>query len=261
MKMTKNYLFAAVTSALLLLLVFPGPERAESIPSEIATIAALSLVSIAIAGLTAEMYEFARSNKSVTQDSGVRAKRYFMSLNASLLFLVIVAPSIRAGAEGLIGDATLGVLTVFSVALAGLSSEGFFGLFCSAMGTRNRNTATEIDSAENGRDQGCGPQVTSLNSPSTTSDQQTDNLFVSSHVASRLQAVDDTLARSFQELKDQLVGAIRETSLIAPPNGETNKSTRDEIGPEAAAPQANQSTSPDQIVDALLGKPSKGAAK
>src|SRR5487761_1039907 len=128
--MTKSYLFAALTSTLLLVLVVPLLKDSWWMPTELVSIAVLSVISIAVGGLSAEIYVIVRGRKAATDLSGTNTRKYFMSLISSLLFLTIVAPSIQSmiDSASVVDAATIAFLLILSLALAGLTAQGFFAI-------------------------------------------------------------------------------------------------------------------------------------
>jgi len=224
--MTKSYLFAAVTSTLLLVLVVPILNDRTLVPSEIASIAALSVISIAIGGLTSEVYVLARGKKAM--DFSNDAKKYFVSLNSSLLFLAIVAPSIQsafrsASFEDIVAVAVLFILTL---ALAGLTAQGFFAIISWASGKKT---------VWNG-------SIRSLRSPANSSDLREHseaNLGPADEIDSRFKALESAVDTSLKEMKHQLLSAIHDAQ-----RGPSN--------------EIETTPARDHIVEALLGKSKTG---
>jgi hypothetical protein len=248
---TKKYLFAAVMSALLLTLVVPILQDPSWTPVEIAAAGALSIISISVGGLAAETCEFAKL-KSFAAMSGIRAKKYFMSLVGSLLFLAIVAPSLQlsVGVLDPAGTATTLVLLTLTVAIAGLTAEGFFAFLA-----RPPTKQTELD-------------ATSRISSSTASDSGSNNpgnFDAASHIDSRFRAFEVTQEKRMQELKQQLLGAFHETGRNAAPNKESKDndggSSSSTIPTAQVKLKQQQGPSQDQIADALLGKETKVGGK
>lgn len=131
--MTKNYLFASMTSALLLFLVVPLLSTPYWITGKVVSIAALSLFSISVGGLVAETFEIVTGRSSYPR-SQRNARRYFMSVLTSALLLAIVAPSITAAIDSndLVSAASASALLGLSLGIGGLTTNGFFALFSKA---------------------------------------------------------------------------------------------------------------------------------
>ena len=264
--MTKSYLFAAVTSTLILLLVVPILNDLSLVPTEFASIAALSVISIAFGGLAAETYVIVkRRTLSAMPDSN--AKKYFMSLACSLFFLAIVAPSIRSVADsgGVEDAATVVVLLVLSLALGGLTAESFFAFFSLKTPTKQnvvRDNGPDLVVArrESNQEEQSGSSQNTLDSSSDGKEK----FDVARHIDSRFKALDVTLETRMQELK-LLLGAISEGEREHSPNGETksnveSSSTSASTNAVQVKPHQSQQAAPekDQVVDVLLGKAKVG---
>jgi hypothetical protein len=127
---TKNYLFASVTSTLILLFVLPTLRDPEWLPTQASTVIALSAISISLGGLAAAAYEIVKCKSKAFIATLAKSKRYFMSLTGSLFALVSVAPSIPllVLSPDFIHIVDTMVLLCLSFALSGLTTECFFGL-------------------------------------------------------------------------------------------------------------------------------------
>jgi len=270
--MTKSYLFAAVTSTLILLLVVPILNDLSFVPTEFASIAALSVISVAFGGLAAETYVIVK-RRTLSAMPGSNAKKYFMSLSCSLFFLAIVAPSIRSAAvsAGVVDAATVVVLLVLSLALGGLTAEGFFAYFSLKTTTRQnvvRDNGPDLVVARRESNQeeqnGSGAlSQTSQNTLDSPSDGK-EKFDVARHIDSRFKALDVTLETRMQELK-LLLGAIPEGERERSPNGGAKSkvetpSTSASTKAVQVKPHQTQQAAPekDQVVDVLLGKAKTG---
>jgi hypothetical protein len=248
---TKNYLFASVTSTLLLGLVVPLLIGPWWIPSELSSIVALSVLSIAVGGLTAETYVIARGRKAAPL-SWTNARKYFICLISSSLFLAIVAPSIRPALDstGVVASATVTVLFVLSLALAGLTSQGFFALIAWAVRENVQNKPkTSVPSFSN-----------SLGSPA----HPEPNLGSTAELDSRFKAFDSALDTRVIELKQELLGAIHDICRTISPDPGTNANVTSAGAPslvQSEPVQRDRQTAPakDHVVEALLGKAKAGA--
>jgi hypothetical protein len=247
----KSYLFAAVTSGLLLLFVVPLLRYPSLSPTEIASMVTLTVISVAIAGLVAESYSMIKRGPS-EQISLANAKKYFKCFTCSLLFLAIVAPSIRTAVQsaGLLDVATIAVLLVLSLALGGLTAEGFFGLFS--------KSRTRVNVS--GNDGGLNAGGAHKQSADVRRFENTD-----SHVDSRLNALVQTLETKIEDLEEKVASAIHEVGLTSQPNN--NSITSNQDGKENISssqieqklpPHNHQSQSQAKVVDVLLGKAKVG---
>jgi hypothetical protein len=147
---TKNYLFASVTSTLILLFVLPTLKDPEWLPTQASTIMALSAISISLGGLAAEAYEIFKCKSGAFVPTLAKAKRYFMSLTGSLFALVSVVPSIQLLVDSLdfIRIVDTMVLLCLSFALSGLTTECFFGLLLLETTTpRKKNNTSQSNTA------------------------------------------------------------------------------------------------------------------
>jgi hypothetical protein len=258
--LAKCYLFAAVTSTLLLILVVPLLNGPWWMPAELASIASLFVISIAAGGLTAETYVIARG-RTTADLFGTSARKYFMSLVCSLLFLVIVAPSIRSAIDStaVVDAATVAVLVVLSIALAGLTAQGVFAVVSLRAPRKNavRENLSRIEQ-----------KASSSNSPSSPSHTEGNFDFVvvvvavADQIDSGFKAFEATLDTRMKELK-LLLGAIHDVGLS--PNKETNANIASASAPapvklEQVKLHRHEQETPvkDQIVDALLGKAKAG---
>jgi hypothetical protein len=242
----KSYLFAAVTSGLLLLFVVPFLRDPSLNPIEIALIGPLTVMSVAIAGLVAE--SFVIMNHRATQEvSLANAKKFFTCFTCSMLFLAIVAPSIRFTVEstGLLDVATIVVLLVLSLALGGLTAEGFFAL------VSKRRARTQVSGSNGLTAEGAQKQDATI--------RRSENQ-VSTHFDSELNTLGTTLETKMQELKEELVGAIYEVRSELPPsnlitsNQDNSSQVKQKLPPVSQAePRAK-----DQVVEVLLGKAKVG---
>jgi uncharacterized membrane protein len=235
---TKSYLFAAVSSTFFIFLVLPPTTNSSPwLPTHIAVICVLSVLSISAGGLASEAYRIARESSVTKSSSKINAnKYYFLAVLSSLLFLAVVAPSMQSYVEkqGIAGIATVIVLVILVIAVAGLVSEGILSLAkIRPITTTTRQTPDEASPS-------------SL--PSVTID-------VLSHIDSSFKAFDSSQERRIRELKQQLVNALDRK------NGhpiETNTSLEVKSNLGAAKESSSQK---DRIVDTLLGKSSVGGAK
>lgn len=245
--MTKSYLFAALTSTLLLVLVVPLLKDSWWMPTELVSIAVLSVISIAVGGLSAEIYVIVRGRKAATDLSGTNTRKYFMSLISSLLFLTIVAPSIQSmiDSASVVDAATIAFLLILSLALAGLTAQGFFAIL-SQKATRKNVDCKNVLGA----------------TPDASVDSSSKSLGSSSQVGaeidSRFNAIDATLDKRMQELKQQLLDAIHDIGQAVSVDKETNTKGASTSVPSPAKTEQvkHQQDIPtkDQVVDALLGK-------
>ena len=128
--MTKNYLFASVTSTLFLLLVVPLLSTPRWNTGQVVSIVTLSIISLSVGGLVAETFKVLTCRLS-SPSSQRNAKAYFMSLACSLLFYTIVAPSITSAinSNDVFSEASASALLALSVGIGGLTTDGFFTLF------------------------------------------------------------------------------------------------------------------------------------
>lgn len=139
----KNYLFASVTSTLLLLIVVPLLSATHSI-TEAVSIATLSLVSVSVGGLVAETFAIVTARGS-SPKSQRNAKTYFMSLVCSLLFITIVAPSLTLALDSskVANQATASALLALSVGIGGAATDGFFTLFSKTNLVANNHSTSQ----------------------------------------------------------------------------------------------------------------------
>ncbi len=241
---TKSYLFAAVSSAFFLFLALPAvtdPSSPSWLPTQIAVIGALSLLSISAGGLASEAYDIARKKNSVIESCRSCPKKYLLALVSSILFLAVVAPSMQLYVEkwGIAGIATVIVLLVLSIAIAGLVSEGILSFAkIQPITITNRQTSDKANLWA---------------STSTLSPKQSVTIdYILSHIDSRFKDFDASQERMIRELKLQLVNEL-----------EGNHDHP--IDPSATLisnPRATkESSQKDQIVDTLLGKAGVGGAK
>ena len=271
--MTKKYLFAAVMSVLLLTLVVPILQDPSWTPVKIAAAGALSIISISVGGLAAETCEFAK-HKSVAALSGIRAKKYFMSLVGSLLFLAIVAPSLQpsVGVLDPAGTASTLVLLTLSVAVAGLTAEGFFAFLArpptkqnAALKERSKIIATTDGSIEKEQIELDATSRVSSQTASGSGSNNGEAFDVAAHIDSRFRAFEVTQERRSQELKQQLLGAIHETGRNPAHSIESKDNDGGSRSSTIPTPQAKlkqqQGPSQDQIGDVLLGKETKVGEK
>jgi hypothetical protein len=238
---TKSYLFAAVSSTFFLFLVLP-PEATNSspwLPTHIAVICVLSVLSISAGGLASEAYRIARESSVTKSSSKISANKYYLlAVVSSLLFLAVVTPSMQSYVEkwGIAGIATVIVLVILVIALAGLVSEGILSLAKFRPITTPTTTRQTPDEAS----------PSSL--PSVTID-------VLSHIDSSFKAFDSSQERRIRELKQQLVNALDRKN-AHPIETNTSLEVKSNLG--AAKESSSQK---DRIVDTLLGKSSVGGAK
>ena len=245
----KSYLSATVSSILLLLLVVPALNDPSWLPTHIASIAALSVISIASGGLTAETYDIAKG-RSLQQFSGYRAKKYFMALASSLLFLVIVAPSMEPELVvwGVAGSAAFVVLLVLSVAVAGLTAEGLFAVL--SLATHPPRTFVE-----NGLNHAISTNQSNQEEPSQA------NIDIASHIDSSFKAFDATQEKRIQELKQQLIHEFGRKHDLANTNFDLESRTVPNGTTQEKSQLIVQRSSQDHVVDALLGKDAKAGGK
>lgn len=198
---------------------------------------------------------------------GSNAKKYFMSLSCSLFFLAIVAPSIRFAADsaGVADAATVVVLLVLSLALGGLTAEGFFAFFSLKTPTkqnvvRDNGPNLVVVRRESNQEEQSGSSQNTLDSPSDGKEK----FDVARYIDSRFETLDVTLETRMQELK-LLLGAIPESERERSPNGETkskveSSSTSASTKAVQVKPHQTQQAAPekDQVVDVLLGQAKAG---
>lgn len=246
---TKSNLFTTVSAILLLLLVVPALNEPSMLPTYIATIAALSVISIAAGGFAAETYDIVK-RKSVPEVSGIKAKKYFMYLTTSLLFLAIVAPSIQPEVEewGVAVVATVVTLLILSVAVAGLTAEGLFAIFSLAM----RPTRT---SPEN------GPKLAVTRSQSNQEEQNQENIDIASHIDSSFKAFDATQERRMQELQQQLIHEFGRKHDLGRANVDFESKPASNGTSQVKSQLGVQGSLQDHVLDALLGKDGKAGGK
>lgn len=213
-------------------------------PTELASIIALSIISIAVGGLSAEIYEIVRRRKAVTDLPGTDARKYFMSLVSSLLFLAIVAPSIQSTIDSasVVYAATLVVLFILSLALAGLTAKGFFEILSLSSRRKNEDAMVGVPDASS---------PSSLGSPSQ----------VATEIDSRINAIHATLETRMQELKQQLLGAIHDLGQelrADTDNGTKRASTTPSPAKTEQVNHQQETPTKNQAVDVLLGKTKVG---
>jgi hypothetical protein len=252
--MTRSYLFAGVTAALLLVLVVPQLNGQWWTPSELPTISALFVVSMAAGGLTSELSQAISTGRKkealAVHLSGTKnARKYFMPLTASLLLLVAVVPSIQsavASRGSVVGVTTVAILFVLSLALAGLATHGLFALVSRKKSLPTKNVP------------GSDPTTHSLEDSASSSISS-----LSVEIDSRFKALDATLDARMQELKLQLLGAIHDAGLSsadletdASVEGAPTPSAKTEATERRMKVQRRQPETPtkDQVVEALLGR-------
>lgn len=236
---------------LLLVLVVPLLKGPWWIASELSSIVALSVLSIAAGGLTAETYVIARGRKAAPP-SWTNARNYFISLISSSLFLAIVAPSIRSALDstGAVAAVSVAVLFVLSLALAGLTAQGFFALIAWAVRENVQNKPkTSVPSSSNSVD---SPACAEANLDSTT------------ELDSRFKVFDSALDTRMQELKRELLGAIHDIGRTLSPDPGTNANVTSAGAPspvQREQVQRDRQTAPakDHVVEALLRKAKAGA--
>jgi hypothetical protein len=254
--MTKSYLFSAVTSSLFLLLVVPLLTDHFWRSTEMVSVVALSVISIAVGGLTAETFVIV-TRKEAVATSTRNAKKYFTSLTSSVLFLAIVAPSIGPAVDSarLVDAASVAILLVLSLALGGLTADGFFALFFAKALTSQYTSGANasIDVATEG-----GRKQTQLLDGKVSFD-------IVAHIDSLFRTLGVTLDTKMQELKEQVQSTILEVRPKASSQNDsmTNRDSADSPAPTKTtqpAPQQLQPGTPskDQIVDVLLGKAKVG---
>lgn len=126
----KNYLFAAVASALFLLLVVPLLSAPAWTSDQAVSIASLSIFSVSVGGTVAETFEIATVRGSIL-GSLSNARRYFLSVACSTLFYVVAAPSITLAfsSNTVVNLASASALLALSLGIGGLATDGFFALF------------------------------------------------------------------------------------------------------------------------------------
>lgn len=181
---TKSYLFATVASTLVLLLVLPVLKNPIWVLTSIMPFLALTTISISVGGLVAETYTIARSSATANN-----AKRYFMSLVCSLLFLAIVAPLIHSS-DGFVGLGTALVLLVLSLALGGLAAEALFSLFPKSSELRAK------------------PQL-------DTTKHHIENLHLATDIELLLEGLGTKLDTAIEELRQELVISARQQACKA----------------------------------------------
>jgi hypothetical protein len=247
---TKSYLFAAVTSGLLLLFVIPLLRDPSLNPTEIVSVGTLTVISVAIAGLIAETFAIMKQNRS-QEASLANAKKYFTCFTCSLLFLAIVAPSIRSTVDsaGLLDLSTAVVLLVLSLALGGLMAEGIFTLI-----TRRRVRA-QVSGNVAPTSEGAQMQGSTL--------RRSGNQDAIAHVDSRLNALGLTLETKMQEVKEELMSTIHEFGSMLPPSNAiiSNQDTENnssQIKQKMRLLNQSEPRAKDQVVDVLLGKAKVG---
>lgn len=239
----KSFLFAAVTSTLLLLVVLPSLPDLRLVPVEIARIASLSVASMAIGGLTAETLAAKLGPRFDGKKRG--EKKYIACLATTLLLFAIVAPSVPSSLNP-IGMASIGVLSVLSLSLGGLVAEGAHSLLTGRL-------APEQDK---------GSQLAKGTS-STPDHQENDSQGqVFDGPSSRI-PVPDLLSRELEarinEMEARLLEAIQES-------GREVRETKDHPKPSSPSNDVVKQSNPSEIakasvVDALLGKPGRSGAK
>ncbi len=243
----KSYLFAAVTSGLLLLFVVPLLRYPSLSPTEIASMVTLTVISVAIAGLIAET--FAIVKQSTTQEASLaNAKKFFTCFTCSLLFLALVAPSIRSTVDsaGLLEVSNAVVLLVLSLALGGLMAESFFALI-SGRRARAQVSGNNVEGAQ--------MQGSAI--------RRSGNQDAIAHVDSRLNTLGLTLETKMQEVKEELVSVIYEIGSMLPPinaraSDEDYEKNSSQIKQKLPLLDQSEPRAKDQVVDALLGKAKVG---
>jgi hypothetical protein len=236
MNNTKVYLFATISSSFLLLLALPAAATETLwLPTHIATICALSLLSISAGGLASEAFEIARKSSLIetTRINDTKRKTYFLALASSILFLAIVAPSMQFYVErwGISGIATVIILLILSIAVAGLASEGIFSL------TKIRARTTNSDDEK---------KLGAISSPFATNQSETSDVDILSHIDSDFKVFDASQERRIHELKQQLINVLDGKHYPIEPNV-----TREVKYNPGATKESSQK---DLIVDTLLGK-------
>ena len=237
---TKSYVFVAVTSALLLLLVLPLLKASWWIPSQLAAIGAISAISTAMGGLAAETYALVASADLSPDFSETRARKYFTCLTTSLLFLAIVIPALRSAIDSssVAGTATVAFLGILSLAVAALTTRGLFALLFIE---NKKKTPTMKNLKRN---------------------------LVAADIDSRFRALDVRLDSRMHELRQQLLAAIQEIGGRGPPpvHVKTESPATNDLPPaDGGDPKARlvrnrlESPTKERVVDVLLGKSKEGA--